>query len=232
MFCKQPMYTGHPVPTTSTEGKRNVFSQANRCFASFSLPGPLVTIRNFSSEKKNAIALEGLEKKLSIMEKTLAESAAELECQLQQSSVDTLIKSELTSQCETLKSEIASLISSCEAKELDICTAKLRISELEQTISSNQVIEEESQRTIQTLRDEIQSLSSKLADAHDAVRKLVLNRTSRLELENLPSTDGNISGPETEVRSAKHSARVKAEIAPPSPLPVRDWTSRLGCWGL
>lgn len=229
MFFKT-MYAGHK---TTQEVKRGVFSPPvmfSSTFASFSLPGPLTAVQSSNIEKKNAQALESLQVKLSIIEKGLTETAQELESQLQRSAMDASIKVALSSECEALKSEIAKLAQSVEDKEMDLVSAQLRISELEQTLADKAAIEEEANRTISSLRDEIQVLSSKLMDAHEAVRKLVLNRTPRLELENVP-TDGNQSGPETELRSAKHAPRVKAEIAPPAVLPVKDWTSRLGCLG-
>ena len=232
MFFK-PMYAGHKMGASSQEVKRGLFTPPvmyQSTFASFSLPGPLTAVQTSNMEKKNAQALESLQVKLSIIEKGLTETVQELEVQLNRNAQDASIKAALTIECEALKFEIAQLAQSVEDKEMDLVSAKLRISELEQTIADKAIIEEEANRTIASLRDEIQTLANKLTDAHEAVRKLVLNRTPRLEIENVP-TDGNQSGPETELRSAKNAPRVKAEIAPPAVLPVKDWTSRLGCLG-
>ena len=200
-------------------------------FATFSLPGPLTTVQTSNQEKRNAKALETLEQKLAIIEQGLTETARELETQLEKSTADAAAKQALSDECNGLRAEISRLVQSVEDKEMDLVTAKLRISELEHTLADKAQLEEESNRTISALREEIQTLSAKLLDAHEAVRKLVLNRPPRLELENV--NDGNISGPETELRSNKNSAplRLKAEIAPPAVLPVKDWTQRLGCLG-
>jgi len=219
------MNTGRP-----NEVKRGSFGPPAiyvSTIATFALPGPLTNILTSNQDKRNAVALDALQVKLSVIEKGLTDTAKELEAQLERSLTDAHVKASLTSECEALKSEIDMLVQSVGDKELDLITAKLRISELEQTLTDKATLEEESTRTISSLRDEVQTLSNKLMDAHEAVRKLVLSRTPRLEIENI---DGNVSGPETELRSNKNS-RVKAEIAPPALLPAKDWTNRLGCFG-